>query len=110
MATPQYCSIIIAKGGPSGPRRIFRGYCSDAAGSITFPDGGSSITFGFDAYLCDIIWAATLATTPTINVNIGGLPYTILNTATSTAATISRPLAQAPIRIPAGASLNLVQA
>jgi len=88
---------------------MYRVYCSDAAGSITWPDGANSITQGVGTYLVDLIFAATLATTPTLTVNVGGLPVTILNTATMTAATISRPLQQAPIPIPAGQSLNIVQ-
>ena len=32
-----------------------------------------------------------------------------MNTATSTAATIGRPLQQAPIAVPQGSSLNIVQ-
>lgn len=107
MATPQYASCIIKNS--RGASKLFRVYCSDAAGSITWPDGGSSITFTDNCVLADIIFAATLATTPTLTVNIGGQPYTILNTATLTAATISRPVQQAPIPIPMGASLNIVQ-
>lgn len=88
---------------------MYRVYCSDAAGSITWPDGASSVTFPMNARLVDLIFAATLATTPTLTVNVGGLPVTILNTATMTAATIGRPLQQAPIPIAQGQSLNIVQ-
>jgi len=106
MATPQYATAIVQ--GPGG-RKLYRVYCSDAAGSITWPDGASSITFGADVHLVDLIFAATLATTPTLTVNVGGQPVTILNTATMTAATIGRPLQQAPIKVPQGSSLNIVQ-
>ena len=98
MATPQYATAIIQS--QSGARKMYRVYCSDAAGSITWPDGANSITFPMGAALVDLIFAATLATTPTLTVNVGGLPITILNTATMTAATIGRPLQQAPIPIP----------
>jgi len=57
-----YATAIVAKGSPSGPRRLFRIYCSDAAGSATWPDGASNIVFGFNTYLVDVIFAATLAT------------------------------------------------
>ncbi len=106
MATPQYATAVVA--GPGG-RKMYRVYCSDAAGAITWPDGSSQITFGANVALVDLIFAATLATTPTITVNVGGLPVTVLNTATMTAATIGRPLQQAPIRIPQGSALTLVQ-
>lgn len=108
MATPQYATAIITSAS-SGKKRIYRMYFSDAAGAGTFPDGQGLITFPGDAYLSDLIFAATLATTPTLTVNVGGLPVCILNTATLTAATIVRPLQQAPIFIQSGSSLNLVQ-
>jgi hypothetical protein len=107
MATPQYATAILA--GPGGKRKAFRVYASDSALSLTWPDGASSITFPVNTALVDLIFAATLATTPTLTINVGGQPVTILNTATMTAATIIRPLAQAPISIPQGASLNIVQ-
>jgi len=107
MATPQYATAIVQ--GPGGSRKMYRVYCSDAAGSITWPDGAASITFPVGTALVDLIFAATLASTPTLTVNVGGLPVTILNTATMTAATIGRPLQQAPIPIPQGSSLNIVQ-
>jgi hypothetical protein len=108
MATAQYATAIV-KSLKTNKNHLYRVYCSDAAGSITWPDGAGSITFPGPARLVDLIFAATLASTPTITVNIGGLPVTILNTATMTAATIVRPLQQAPIDIPQGSSLNLVQ-
>lgn len=108
MATPQFATAII-RSVRSKRNHIYRVNCSDAAGSITFPDGAGSITFPGDALLTDLIFAATLATTPTLTVNVGGLPVTVLNTATLTAATIMRPLQQAPIFIPSGSSLNIVQ-
>ena len=108
MATPQYATAVV-QSGRTGVRKPYRVYCSDAAGSVTWPDGASSITFPMDAVLVDLIFAATLATTPTLTLYVGGQPYTILNTATMTAATIGRPVQQAPVSIPAGASLNIVQ-
>lgn len=107
MATPQYATAIIQS--QSGVRKPFRVYCSDAAGSVTWPDGASALTLPMDAALVDLIFAATLATTPTLTIYVGGQPYTILNTATMTAATIGRVLQQAPIKIPSGAALNIVQ-
>ena len=107
MATPQYATAIIQSS--SGVRKPFRIYCSDAAGSATWPDGQSAITLPMDSALVDLIFAATLATTPTLTIYVGGQPYTILNTATLTAATIGRAVQQAPIPIPSGAALNIVQ-
>lgn len=107
MATPQYAVAILQA--PNGRRKSYRVYCSDAAGAITWPDGASSITFPCNALLVDIIFNATLATTPTLTFNVGGQPVTIMNTATMLATTIGRALQQAPLRIPQGASLNIVQ-
>ncbi len=106
MATPQYATAIVA--GPGG-KKAYRVYASDAAGSITWPSGDSNITFGATVYLADLIFAATLATTPTLTIYVGGNPVTVLNTATMTAATIGRVLQQAPIKIPQGSQLNIVQ-
>lgn len=108
MATPQYATVIV-QSRKTGQKRPYRIYCSDSAASVTWPDGASSITFPMDAIVTDIIFAATLATTPTLTLYVGGQPYTILNTATMTAATIVRPIQQAPIFIPSGAAFNIVQ-
>lgn len=108
MATPQYATAIM-QSLVTGKRYAYRVYCSDAAGSVTWPDGAGSITFPGSAKLVDLIFAATLATTPTLTLHVGGQPVTILNTATLTAATQIRPLMQAPIEVPMGASLNIVQ-
>lgn len=108
MATPQYATAIV-KNLRTGNSRPYRIYCSDAAGSVTWPDGASSISFPEKAALTDLIFGATLATTPTLTLYIGGSPYTVLNTATLTSATVVRPLQQAPIVISGGSSLNIVQ-
>lgn len=108
MATAQYATLIV-QSKVTGKTKPYRVYCSDAAGSVTFPDGASSITFPMNARVVDLIFAATLASTPTLTFYIGGQPYTVLNTATMTAATIGRVLQQSPIDIPQGASLNIVQ-
>ena len=108
MATPQYATAII-RSKASGKNKAFRVYCSDAPGSVTWPDGSTTLPLPMDALLVDLIFAATLATTPTLTIYVGGQPVTILNTATMTAATIIRPIAQAPIEIPGGAALNIVQ-
>lgn len=60
MAVPQYATAILESG--NGRRRPYRVLCSDAAGSITWPDGAGSISFGFGTRLIDLIFAATLAT------------------------------------------------
>ena len=108
MATPQYATAII-RSGATGQAKPFRVYCSDAAGAVTWPDGRDSLTLPMNAVLTDLIFAATLATTPTLTIYVGGQPFTVLNTATLTAATIVRPVQQAPIPIPSGAALTIVQ-
>lgn len=107
MATPQYATMQVAY--RSGRRENFRVYCSDSAAAITYPDGAGSITFPEDAKIIDLVFAATLATTPTLTVNVGGQPKTVLNTATLAMASTTRILYNAPIYVPRGAALTIVQ-
>lgn len=107
MATPQYATAVVKfRNGSTLPYRI---YCSDAAGSVTWPDGASAQTFPQDVKITDLVFAATLATTPTLTIYVGGQPYTILNTATLAMTSINRILEKAPIYVPRGAAINIVQ-
>jgi len=67
MATPQYATVLV-RSGQTGITKPYRIYCSDAAGAVTWPDGASQITFPTNAVIQDIIFAATLATTPTLTL------------------------------------------
>lgn len=112
MATPQYMTATFALGSPGGPRKSVRGYCSDAAGAITWPSGASSMVLSGDAdvYCVDLVWAATLATTPTITVYTGGVGTgDVINTAVNIGTTIGRYCQQSPIRIPKGRDFALIQ-
>jgi len=108
MATPQYATLLV-RSKATGVVKPYRVYCSDAAGAVTYPDGTSALTLPMDSQVVDLIFGATLATTPTLTVYVGGQPYTILNTATMTAATIGRVLQQAPIPLKSGAALTIIQ-
>lgn len=108
MATPQYATMqVVRKSGKAQPP--IRVYCSDAAGAITYPDGTSSITFDEDVKIVDLVFAATLATTPTLTVYVGGQPLTVLNTATLAMTSVNRFLMGSSIYVPRGAALAIVQ-
>jgi len=106
MATPQYGTLLVSGPGKTKPINT---YFSDAAGAATYPDGASEISFGADVAITDLIFAATLATTPTLTFFVGGSEVAVLNTAGMTVGTIGRTLQQSPIRIPRGANLRIVQ-
>jgi len=108
MATPQYATMQVVRRSrtPQAPMRI---YCSDAAGAVTYPDGSSAITFSEDVKIVDLVFAATLATTPTLTVYVGGQPLTVLNTATLAMTSTNRFLMGSPIYVPKGAALAIVQ-
>ena len=112
MATPQYGTLIAALGSPNGPRKSIRVYASDAAGGLTYPSGSTTTVLSGDAdvYLVDLFFAATLATTPTLTFFAGGLATgDVVNTAVNIGTTIGRQLQQAPIRIPKGREISIIQ-
>lgn len=84
-------------------------YCSDAAGAVTYPDGASEMTWDEDVKIVDLVFAATLATTPTLSIYVGGQPVTVLNTATLAMTSVNRFLMGSPIYVPRGAGLRIVQ-
>jgi len=108
MATPQYAHLSVVRRSGKGepPHRI---YCSDAAGAVTYADGSSEMHWDEDVKIVDMVFAATLATTPTLTVYVGGQPLTILNTATLAMTSVNRFLMAAPIYVPKGAGLRIVQ-
>lgn len=111
MATPQYANAVFALGSPNGPRKQIRGYVSDAAGAVTWPDGSSEITLSSqNVYLIDFYTPTGMATMVTYTFYVGGEPKHVGATTTDIATTINRSFQVAPLMIPGGASLRIVQA
>jgi hypothetical protein len=114
MAAAAYkVSLIGAKGSPNGPRKIFPMTASDVNGEFwLFPSGSSEVTLNGseDVYIVDAILSASGTDTTQVEFYINGLAEgtKILN-ATSLATTIVRPLSQAPLRVPKGATFKAKQ-
>jgi len=113
MATAQYGTLIAALGSPNGQRKFFRVYFSDAAGAATFASGASSaILHGTkDTYIVDLQTPTALATMVSISVYTGGVPEgSVVSVGALASTVIGRAFQQAPVRVPAGKELALIQA
>lgn len=113
MAAAQYGTAIFALGSPNGPRKSVRFYASDAAGGVTWPDGSTSTVLNGanDVYMVDFFTATAMSVVVTFTVFVGGVAEgTVIPTATNIGTTIGRQCQQAPVRIPRGASLLVLQA
>jgi len=113
MAAAYKVSLIAAKGSPQGPRRIFPLTASDVNAEYwLFPSGSSEVTLNGseDVYIVDTILSAAGTDTTQVEFYINGIAdgTKILN-ATSLATTIVRPFAQAPLRVPRGATFKAKQ-
>lgn len=114
MAAAAYkVSMIAAKGSPNGPRRVFPLTASDVNAEYwLFPSGSSEVTLNGseDVYIVDVILSAAGTDTSQSEFYVNGLAEgtKILN-ATSLATTITRPLQQAPLRVPKGATVKIKQ-
>lgn len=113
MATPQYGVMIAALGSPNGPRKSYRMYASDAAGGLTFPSGQTTavLSGSHDVYIIDLYTPTALATMVTLTMYVGGIPTgDVLACATNIATTIGRQLQQAPVFVPRGKEVSIIQA
>ncbi len=114
MATPQYATMIVALGSPNGARKAYRMYASDAAGPLTYPSGSSEeVLHGAqNVYVVDWFTATALATMVSLTPYVGGMTSTMVIDCATNIATVEggRMLQQAPLLVPAGQSLRLVQA
>lgn len=114
MAAAAYkVSMLVAKGSPQGPKRIFPMTASDVNGEFwLFPSGSSEVTLNGseDTYLVDVIYSSSGTDTSQVEFFVNGLSdgTKILN-ATSLATTIIRPLQTAPFRVPRGATFKIKQ-
>ena len=114
MAAAAYkVTMTVALGSPAGPRKSFSLTASDvAAASWLFPSGQSQMSLHGtqDVYIVDTILSAAGTDTTQSEFYIGGVSTGfLLQNATSLATTIVRPLANAPIRVPAGLMLQVIQ-
>jgi len=114
MAAAAYkVTLIAALGSPNGPRKAYSLTASDVNAAFwLFPSGASEMVLhGLkDVYIVDTILSAAGTDTTNSEFFIGGVStgFKLLN-ATSLATTINRPFNLAPLKIPAGQMLKVVQ-
>jgi len=114
MAAAAYkVTVIAALGSPNGPRKAISMTASDVNAEFWLhPSGGSELPLHgmADAYIVDAILSASGTDTSQSEFFLNGAStgFKFLN-ATILATTIVRPLATAPLRIPAGATLKVKQ-
>lgn len=114
MAAAAYkVTLVAALGSPRGPTKAISMTASDVnAAYWLFPSGGSELPLNgvSDVYIVDAILSAAGTDTSQSEFYINGTSTGFkLQNATSLATTIGRPLQSAPIRIPAGATLKVIQ-
>lgn len=114
MAAAAYkISLVLALGSPAGPRQIKSMTATDvAAASWLFPSGSSaeSLHGGADVYIVDAILSAAGTDTTQSEFYLGGTSTGFfLQNATSLATTIQRPFQLAPMRVPKGVQLQVIQ-
>ena len=113
MATAYSVSLIVAKGSPNGPRKIFPITATDVVNAYwVFPSGSSDVTLNgaSDVYIVDAIYSGAGADTTQVEFFINGMSDgTKLLNATSLATTIARPLALAPLKVSQGATFKVKQ-
>lgn len=112
-AAPYKVSLIAAVGSPNGPRKAFSLTASDVNAEFWLhPSGASEIPLhgSADVYVVDTILSAAGTDTTQSEMFIGGAStgFKLLN-ATSIGTIVNRPLALAPIRVPAGSSFKVKQ-
>jgi len=114
MAAAAYkVSLLVAKGSPNGPRKIFPLTASDVNAEYwLFPSGSSEVVLHGkeDVYIIDTIYSAAGTDTSQVEFYVGGVAEgTKIFNATSLATTIVRPLTQAPLKISAGSTFKAKQ-
>ena len=114
MAAAAYkVTMVAALGSPSGPRKIFSLTASDVnAANWLFANGIGPNTLNgkADVYIVDCILSAAGTDTSQSEFYINGVSTGFkLQNATSLATTIVRQFQNAPLLVPAGATLNVIQ-
>jgi len=114
MAAAAYkVSMIVALGSPQGQRKVISLTASDVNAAFWLhPSGASEIPLHGtqDVYIVDTILSAAGTDTTTSEFFIGGVStgFKLLN-ATSTGTIYNRPLQLAPLRVPAGQAVKVIQ-
>jgi hypothetical protein len=112
-AAPYKVSMIAALGSPNGAKKIFSMTASDVAAAFWLhPSGASEIALNGmqNVYIVDCIYSAAGTDTTQAEFFIGGSSTGVkLQNATSTGAIVARPFQLAPLMIPAGQALKVVQ-
>jgi len=112
-AAPYKVSLIAALGSPNGPRKVFSLTASDVNAAFWLhPSGASEITLHgtADVYLVDAILSAAGTDTSQAEFYVGGQSTGFkLQNATSTGSVVTRPLNMAPVKVPAGQALKVIQ-
>lgn len=113
MATPFKASILLVNARNPAMRKTIGLTASDvAAAGFVFPSGeGASVVSAADCLLADISLSAAGADTTQHEIFINGVSTGVKNLNAMCLYTVNggRPQQQAPIRIPAGAVLKIVQ-
>lgn len=112
-AAPFKISMIAALGSPNGSRKIFPLTASDVNAEFALhPSGANEIVLSGsdDVFLTDMILSAAGTDTSQLELFVNGQAEgtKILN-ATSIGTIVSRPLQQAPVKIPRGAMIKWKQ-
>jgi len=115
MAAAAYkVTMTVALGGPNGPRKAISITASDvAAANWLFPSGsGVNVLDGRnDTWITDTVLSAAGTDTTQSEFFINGVStgFLLLNATSLATAVGGRPFQQAPMRIPAGAQLQVTQ-
>lgn len=114
MAAAAYrVTLVMALGSPTGQRKSVGMTASDvAAASWLFPSGSSAEALhgGTDVFLVDAILSASGTDTTQSEFFVGGSSTGFfLQNANSLGTVIGRPLQNAPIRVPKGLQLQVIQ-
>jgi hypothetical protein len=113
VAAPFKASMVVAKGSPNGPRKLFALTGSDVAAEyLLFPSGSSDVVLSGDSdvYIVDMVYSAAGTDTTNDQIFIGGTSDgTVLYRSTSLTTTVSRILQNAPVKVPKGQSIKFKQ-
>jgi len=112
-AAPYKISVIGALGSVNGPRKVFSMTASDVNAAFWLhPSGASEIALHgtMDVFIVDAILSAAGTDTSQSEFYIGGESTGFkLQNATSTGSVVNRTFALAPLRVPAGKALKVIQ-
>lgn len=114
VAAPYKITLIAALGSPNGPRKAFSLTASDVNAAFwLFPSGSSEMQLhgSQDVFIVDTILSAAGTDTTQSEFYVGGMStgFKLQNATSLYSANSGRPFQQAPLRIPAGLPLKVIQ-